>query len=174
MKRIRSVRTVSAQENAGSTLFEDDFQDGFGASGPEADWVLFGVYGDDGTPLFVGDDGNATTSPDGGGLRVVAPGANPKTGEPAFTKTMAPEDENRFGLPGGFDHVKWLAFTNRLSIDPSKGNRRPQTFVDEQSRESSRLFGQGAELRVQNFAVESRAADDAAGKGENDLRTERR
>lgn len=110
--------TASAQENASSTLFEDDFSNGFSASGSEADWFYFGVY-NDGTPLFVGNDGKETTSPEG--LQIVAPGTNPKTGEPAFTKTLAQEDENQYGLPGGLDHVKWLAYTNRQSTNSVPG-----------------------------------------------------
>lgn len=111
--------TAAAQETKGTTLFEEDFDDGFSAKGPEANWFYFGVYGDDGAPLFVGDDGTETTSSDG--LRVVAPGTNPKTGQPAFTKTLGQEDKNQFGLPGGIDHVKWLAYTNRQTSDGIPG-----------------------------------------------------
>lgn len=41
-------------------------------------------------------------------------------------------------------------------FDPVAGAPTPQRFVDETSRPESRLFGQGAELRVRRFAVDSR------------------
>jgi HAD superfamily hydrolase (TIGR01549 family) len=37
--------------------------------------------------------------------------------------------------------------------DPAVGEPAPQTFVDEESREGSRIFGQGAELRVRSYTV---------------------
>lgn len=38
-------------------------------------------------------------------------------------------------------------------FDPRKGEPEPLRFVDGESREESRLFGQGAELRCQEFSV---------------------
>jgi hypothetical protein len=82
----------------------DDFKDGFtevSTHGYSAKWFYFAAG------PFVGNDGLIETGPHG--LRVVAPGTNPVTGEPAFLSTLAQEDENG-GLPGGLDHVKWLAY----------------------------------------------------------------
>lgn len=137
---VLAFGTASAEETESTTLFEDDFADGFSAQGSDADWFYFGVFGDDGTPLFVGDDGTETTSSDG--LRVVASGTNPRTGKPAFTNTMAQEDDNQFGLPGGLDHVKWLAYTNRQSTNGVPGY---DAISDQElsggARVSGRTFG---------------------------------
>jgi hypothetical protein len=83
----------------------DDFSNGFS----EKKWFYFNAG------PFTGDDGIVTTS--NKGLEVVSSGINPKTREPAFTKTLAQEEVNG-GLPGGIDHVKWLAYMNNTS---SKG-----------------------------------------------------
>ena len=40
-------------------------------------------------------------------------------------------------------------------FDPLQGEPTPQTFVDEESEASSRLFGQGAQLQVEHLSVES-------------------
>ncbi|SDD12219.1 DUF6081 family protein [Actinokineospora iranica] len=80
----------------------DDFSAGFSATGPDAKWSYLAIG------PFVADDGRVSTSRRG--LRVAAPGANPHTGQPAFTKTLGQADPS--GLPGGLDHVKWLAYTN--------------------------------------------------------------
>ncbi len=87
----------------------DTFRGGFdvGAPGSSAKWFYFSGLG------FVGDDGRTATKPGGGGLLVVPKGQNPATRLPAFTKTVAQEQES--GLPGGFDHVKWLVYMNHFS-----------------------------------------------------------
>lgn len=41
-------------------------------------------------------------------------------------------------------------------FDPVLGQPHPLAFVDEESHEGSRLFGQGAELRIDHFTVELR------------------
>ena len=84
----------------------DDFRDGFDTSSPAAKWFYFSAG------PFVGNDGIETTSKQG--LNVVAPGINAGTGEPAFTLTLAQEDENG-GLPGALDHVKWLVYALNFS-----------------------------------------------------------
>jgi len=85
----------------------DNFGNGFsvGAPGSGSKWFYFGAG------PFVGDDGQ--TSPYNGGMYVWAPYWHPTTGMPAFTKTVAPEHVS--GLPGGFDHVKWLVYMNHFS-----------------------------------------------------------
>lgn len=85
-------------------LFRDDFYDGFTTEGPDARWFYYG-FGP-----YVGDDGVVTASHQG--LRTVSSGTNPASGEPAFVRSLAQEDDNGSGLPGTLDHVKWLAFTN--------------------------------------------------------------
>ena len=88
-----------------SKIIWDDFSKGF----TQDKWFYFSAG------PYVGDDGIVTTS--NKGLEVVSSGTNPITGEPAFTKTLAQEQENG-GIPGAVDHVKWLAYSNHLS---SKG-----------------------------------------------------
>lgn len=81
----------------------DDFSHGFTVDSATAKWFYFGAG------PYTGNDGVVTT--DQNGLKVVSPGSNPHTGEPAFTLTLAPDSQNG-GLPGGLDHVKWLAYAN--------------------------------------------------------------
>ena len=46
-----------------------------------------------------------------------------------------------------------LSSEENFYFDPSKMNPYPLSFVDEQSLESSRLFGQGAKLEVKQINV---------------------
>ena len=88
-------------------LVWDDFKSGFDASGgPNARWFYFSAL------PFVGDDGIEYTSKKHG-LTVVPPGHNPWNGNPAFTSTVAQEDDG--GLLGGLDHVKWLVYMNHTA-----------------------------------------------------------
>ncbi len=89
-----------------SRLVWDDFQQGFSIGSPNAKWFYFSAGS------CVGDDGITTTSAQG--LRVVASGTHPQTGEPAFRRTLGQETENG-GLPGSLDHVKWLVYLNHTS-----------------------------------------------------------
>jgi hypothetical protein len=57
-------------------------------------------------------------------------------------------------LPSGKALVR-LSNAQDFYFDPLLGEPTPQTFVDEESRASSRLFGQGAQLQVEHLAVES-------------------
>jgi uncharacterized protein DUF6081 len=110
---IRSLMVISilvtglaAGQDSTQLLFRDNFHNGFlvGAPGdPEANWFFFTAG------PFVGNDGVVRTGRHG--LRVIPTGINPQTGQPAFVKTLAPENQNG-GLPGTLDHVKWLAFAN--------------------------------------------------------------
>jgi hypothetical protein len=83
----------------------DGFKTGFsvGTPGTNVKWFYFGAGG------FVGDDGIETT--DVRGLTVRSKGT--VDGHPAFTNTVAQEAQS--GLPGGFDHVKWLVYMNHFS-----------------------------------------------------------
>jgi hypothetical protein len=60
-------------------------------------------------------------------------------------------------LPSGKALVR-LSNAPNFYFDPPQGEPTPQTFFDEESRASSRLFGQGAELRVGRLSVESAPA----------------
>lgn len=119
------VMTVATPAAANHIYFKtwDDFQGGFtevGTHGPNAKWFHFSAG------PFVGNDGITSTSLLG--LHVRSAGTHPHTGKPAFTLTVAQEDDDNGGLPGGVDHVKWLAYTNSTAssgfpgFDATSGN----------------------------------------------------
>ena len=58
-------------------------------------------------------------------------------------------------LPSGEALVR-LSTAPDFYFDPSVGQPTAQTFVDEDSDAGSRLFGQGAEIRVRDFKVTTR------------------
>jgi hypothetical protein len=103
---VAAAGPVSTALATTQNLLWDDFQNGFSVNTTGAKWFYF----TDGS--YVGDDGVVSTSQQG--LRVVASGTNHATGEPAFVRTLAQEDENG-GLPGDLDHVKWLAYMNHTA-----------------------------------------------------------
>jgi Family of unknown function (DUF6081) len=88
-------------------LVWDDFRAGFDTTGPDAKWFYTSVG------PYVGDDGAIETS--SRGLRVEASGTNPETGDPAFVRTLAQDEDNGFGLPGALDHIKFLAYMNHTA-----------------------------------------------------------
>ncbi|MEZ4225473.1 MAG: DUF6081 family protein [Polyangiaceae bacterium] len=114
----------------------DDFKDGFsevGTHGANATWAYF-AFG----PAFTGNDGFVSTGPHG--LRVVPTGMNSVTGLPAFLNTVAQEPIS--GLPGGVDHVKWLAYTNHFADTGFPGyDAKPGRVVACESIVSGRTFG---------------------------------
>ncbi len=57
-------------------------------------------------------------------------------------------------LPGQSALVR-LSSADGFYFDPATGEPNPQTFLDDQSVESNRLFGQGAELNMSRFVVSS-------------------
>ena len=89
---------------SGTTCWEDDFQDGFIITGPNARWSYHSVGS------YVADDGIVETSEDG--LRVFSSGTNPRTGKPAFVRTLGQEDGSGLSVPGAQDRVKWLVLVN--------------------------------------------------------------
>jgi hypothetical protein len=103
--------TALAQSGAHYTVW-DYFNNGFPTGTADAKWWYFAAG------PFVGNDGNATTS--SSGLRVVSKGRNAYTGQPAFTLSLAQEQLNG-GLPGNFDHVKWLAYMNHVASTGQSG-----------------------------------------------------
>ena len=60
-------------------------------------------------------------------------------------------------LPSGQALVR-LSNQPSFYFDPALGAPNPQSFVDEGSAPGSRLFGQGAEIQVERFTVQSRKA----------------
>lgn len=91
----------------------DDFRNGFSASGPDARWAYVAGGG------YVGDDGVETTAH--GRLRVRSSGTNPTTGQPAFVRTIAQEEDNPTGHYGGADHAKWLVYANHTASSGFQG-----------------------------------------------------
>lgn len=88
-------RNRRRQNNPPATiLFQDTFTE-FNGSG--SDWTYFSA------PGFTGNDAQESTSAQG--LLVSAP---------QFSVTV-PQESGPTSHPGGFDHVKWLAYTNRLN-----------------------------------------------------------
>lgn len=103
-------------------LLREDFGSGF-APAPAGPWSLFRYDGRLGGS-YIADDGVTATSASEG-LSVRAAGSNPTTGDPAFTRTMAQEDDNAFGLPGQLDHFKWLAVSSRTAASGWPGYEAP-------------------------------------------------
>ena len=129
--------TAAAQEGKGVTYFEDDFAKGFSTQGPDAKWFYFSAG------PYVGDDGIESTSSNG--LQVVSSGTNPRTGKPAFTRTLGQEGDvagNPYGLPGGVDHVKWLVYANHLAPSGIPGfEAAPGQELSGRMSISGRTFG---------------------------------
>ncbi|MDI3422617.1 DUF6081 family protein [Streptomyces luteolus] len=94
-------------------VWDADFTSGFTTTGPGARWWYYGQG------PYIGDDGHVTTSEKG--LRVVAGGVNPATGEPAFVRTLGQDHVNGADLPGEIDHVKFLAYANETAGSGTPG-----------------------------------------------------
>jgi hypothetical protein len=112
----------------------DDFTQGFSSGASGSRWFSFNVG------PFVGNDGVVSTSP-GGGLTVTAAGRNPSTGQPAFTLTV-PQETDSNSLPGGLDHVKWLAYMNHQASTGFPGfDASPERGLTCAMSISGRTFG---------------------------------
>lgn len=138
---LGAEESPNGSANATQTLFRDDFIHGFDIGAADSDWFYFSAG------PFVGDDGEETTGPHG--LRVTAD---------RFRNTVPQEDESG-GLPGGLDHVKWLAYANRLT------NGVPG-FAAERGRELS----VEATISAQSFGTENHPFGAAVDDPEDDLR----
>lgn len=115
-------------------LYWDDFRAGFPTDGPDARWRYIAV-GD-----YVADDGIVSTSRHG--LTVVSSGTNPRTGKPAFVRTLAQDDENGLGLPGLLDHIKWFAFTTAQASTGYPGyDVAPGQILSYETWLSARTYG---------------------------------
>lgn len=84
----------AASAQSASVLFFDDFKAGF----TPANWTVYG--------------GNAVPTTSSSGLKVVAGGTNPATGDPEFTDTVGPGGGDGTGVA---DHGKWLALVNHTA-----------------------------------------------------------
>jgi hypothetical protein len=115
---ICCASSTAQEPGSGFRIDWDDFHDGFAVGGPAAKWFYYS-FSQPGGGTYVGDDSTVRTS--ARGLDVVSSGVNPTTGLPAFTHTMAQEDDNPFGLPGQLDHIKWLAYMNHTATSGLPG-----------------------------------------------------
>jgi Family of unknown function (DUF6081) len=126
-----SVRILRLDETP-YRLVWDDFSDGFAVSGPRARWSYLTLGS------HVSDDGVATTS--AASLRVVSRGTHPQTGDPAFVRTLAPD--NPGGLSGTVDHVKWLALSTHVAATGQPGfDAVPGQVLTFEMRVSGRTYG---------------------------------
>lgn len=115
-------------ESGGTVLFKDGFGTGF-STGENGDWM---VLGDAEWP-----DGDAVISTSGGVLDVKPTGVNPKTGHPAYARSVGPQ-----GAEGSDDHIKWIAFPNRYTANGTPGFDVPDTgSISCQHRVAGRTFG---------------------------------
>lgn len=105
---------------------------------------------------FVGNDGVIT--PLSNGMHVGTPATNLTTGLPRFSLTVGQEETNG-GMPGGLDHVKWLAFMNHTA---STGFSGFDAVHGQELSCSTRIIGQTFGTREHPFGSK------ASG---NDLRT---
>lgn len=107
---ITALTSAPASAHSQSYIAQwDDFRQGFSVGAANSRWFYFSAG------PYVGDDGVITTG--SRGLRVASSGTNPTSGEPAFVRTLGQEGsvDNPLSLPGGLDHVKWLAYMNHTA-----------------------------------------------------------
>lgn len=118
-----------------TVLWQDDFSDGVRTGGPRAPWRFVQASAE-----LIADD--AVISTDGEGLRLVARGRNPRTGEPAFTRTVARETGEPGSIPGFADHAKWIAYVNRQSAAGFQGfDTEPGRVLSVEAVISGRTYG---------------------------------
>ncbi|MFE7927587.1 DUF6081 family protein [Streptomyces sp. NPDC057456] len=141
-----SARTDDTEQN--TVLLQDDFSAGFTTSGTGAKW----------NPPAAAD-GTVTTS--SAGLKVVPPGTNPTTGQPAFTSTTGQQSAGGLGT---WDHLKWAAMlkhTASSGVDgfdtPSSGNLSCSTTLAS--------VGYGMKQQPFGSAVSDPDADPRLGSG---------
>lgn len=115
------------------TTLIDDFKDGFSVDTATSKWNHF-TFGS-----YVGKDGVATTTRRKGGmLKVVSPGKNPRTGEPAYTLSAPPDGP----VSGDIDHVKFLVFANHTSSAGFPGyDTAPGYELSCEAKVGGRTFG---------------------------------
>ncbi|WP_406346642.1 DUF6081 family protein [Streptomyces sp. NBC_00648] len=118
-----------------TVLWRDDFAEGLRASGPAAPWRFVQANAE-----HIADDAVITTN--GDGLRLVSCGRNPRTGEPAFTRTVPRESGEPGSIPGFADHAKWIAYVNRQSSARFQGfDAEPGRVLSVEATVSGRTYG---------------------------------
>lgn len=90
----------------------DDFSDVFNVEFSNGKWFYFK------SGTFVANDGIVSKTESG--IRVVPREKNPKTGEPAFSSSLAQNKDNG-GIAGALDHIKWLTYMNHISFSGHPG-----------------------------------------------------
>nr|WP_272918680.1 DUF6081 family protein [Streptomyces sp. HUCO-GS316] len=116
-------------------MWRDDFRDGLRTTGPDADWRFVRASAE-----HIADD--ATITPGDHGLTLVARGRHPRTGEPAFTRTVPRETGEPGSIPGFADHAKWIAYLNRQSSAGFQGfDAEPGRVLSVQATVSGRTYG---------------------------------
>lgn len=131
---------AQAQSHSRFRIVWDNFRDGFTVGTPDAKW--FYVADDPLPSASLANDGRVTTSLHG--LNVVSSGINPTTGRPAFTRTIAQEDDNPLGIHGQRDHAKWFVYMNHRSSRGTPGfDALSGHVLSFQARISGQTFGTG-------------------------------
>jgi hypothetical protein len=129
------MMTYPANPAHATVIWRDDFAAGFDTSGPQAPWRHVQA-----TPELIANDAVITTS--GSSLHLVARGRNPRTGEPAFTRTVPNEKGEAGKVPGFADHAKWIAYVNRQSVSGFQGfDAEPGTVLSCAATISGRTYG---------------------------------
>ncbi|RLK53914.1 DUF6081 family protein [Actinokineospora cianjurensis] len=114
---------------SGFTLVWDDFDNGFSS----AKWTSWPAAG------YPQGDAKPTTAD--GVLTVVPTGTNPRTGEPAFRFTTAPESQ---GGGGDLDQLKWIATVNHTASSGFPGfDAKPGQLLTCRTKMAGRTFGTG-------------------------------
>ncbi|MBM7774982.1 hypothetical protein JOD54_005186 [Actinokineospora baliensis] len=118
---------ATAAATGGFTLVWDDFDDGFSS----AKWAPWPAEG------FPTGDARPTTA--NGVLTVVPTGTNPRTGEPAFRFTTAPESR---GGGGDLDQLKWITTVNHTASSGFPGfDATPGHLLTCRTTLAGRTFG---------------------------------
>ncbi|MCX5415078.1 DUF6081 family protein [Streptomyces sp. NBC_00059] len=130
---VAALLPATTAQSAASTrgpqvLFQDRYDSGF-STGEDGNWM---VLGDAEWP-----EGDAVVTTSGGVLDVVPTGVNPKTGDPAYARSVGPQ-----GAEGADDHIKWIAFPNRYTAEGVPGFDVPATgSISCAHRVAGRTFG---------------------------------
>ncbi|WP_329337293.1 DUF6081 family protein [Streptomyces sp. NBC_00663] len=127
--------TTDRTTDRATVLWRDDFREGVRTEGPDAPWRFVQASAE-----LIANDAVIGTGPDG--LRLVARGRHPRTGEPAFTRTVARETGEPGSIPGFADHAKWIAYVNRQSTAGFQGfDTEPGRVLSVEAVISGRSYG---------------------------------
>ncbi|REE96258.1 DUF6081 family protein [Thermomonospora umbrina] len=118
-------------------LWRDDFGDGLRTSGPSARWRFVQPR-----PDHAADDGIAQI--DDEGLRLFSSGRHPRTGEPAFVRTVPGDRDDPDAMPGYADHAKWIAYAAHEAATGFQGfDAEPGRVLSGEATISGRTYGTG-------------------------------